>query len=111
MSPGKEFKPRVGLKRSGFKRTPSKRSQGWVKCREAKLLESPFCEIGALRNLSPHKACDVHHSRGRAGKLITDDRFLMSSCRECHEWAHAHPAEAREAGALASASEWNVSPR
>lgn len=48
----------------------------------------------------PRVSCDVHHSRGRLGSLLMDARFWIPVCRICHNWIHANPAAAREAGLL-----------
>lgn len=56
------------------------------------------------------RAREVHHCRGRIGRLLCDTRFFVPTCHDCREWPHVHPAEAREFGLLASAAEWNVFP-
>lgn len=72
----------------------------------------PDCEICIARGIHPPRpATEVHHARGRAGKLISDSRFFKASCRYCREWPHENPREARALGVLAEASNWNVSPR
>lgn len=54
------------------------------------------------------KAVDLHHTRGRAGSLLTDWRFFMALCRHCHNWIQDNPAEARHAGLIAGPGEWNT---
>jgi hypothetical protein len=36
-----------------------------------------------------------HHIKGKVGKLLTDICYIVLLCYECHQWAHAHPKEAR----------------
>lgn len=43
---------------------------------------------------------DVHHIRGREGLLLFDMRNWLATCRECHNWIHTHPKEAKELGLL-----------
>lgn len=39
-------------------------------------------------------ATDVHHMRGRAGADLYAEEYLVSLCRECHDWCGAFPAQA-----------------
>jgi 5-methylcytosine-specific restriction protein A len=48
-------------------------------------------------------ANDVHHRklRGMGGsKLLNTPSNLISLCRKCHNWTHAHPADSYNAGYL-----------
>ena len=38
-------------------------------------------------------AHDVHHIRGRIGKLLNDPKNLVFLCRKCHNRIHAHNTE------------------
>lgn len=51
-------------------------------------------------------ATDVHHTRGRAGRLLLDTQYWVAVCRQCHEWIGSNPNEARKAGLLCSKGEW-----
>lgn len=73
--------------------------------------ENPWCQICIARGLDPRPTVEVHHKRGRAGKLISDSRFFVASCFYCRMWPHENPREARDAGVLAEAWDWNVYPR
>jgi hypothetical protein len=42
------------------------------------------------------RTCDVHHSRGRLGELLTMVMYWVPVCRVCHDWIHNNPAVARE---------------
>lgn len=75
------------------------------------LPENEFCGVcRALGYSHPNPATEVHHQRGRNGRLLTDTRFWIPSCYYCRLWPHENPALARQLGLLSSASEWNVFP-
>lgn len=44
---------------------------------------------------------DVHHRKGRDGKLLLDERYWLAVSRAGHEFIHANPNEARKHGWLA----------
>lgn len=62
----------------------------------------PFCKRGAT---------DIHHTRGRAGSLLLDERFWKGLCRSCHDWVGEHPIESRQIGLLCQPGEWNTPKR
>ena len=41
------------------------------------------------------KATDIHHKKGRVGKLFLDDSEFLAVCRMCHTWIENNPAEAK----------------
>lgn len=53
-------------------------------------------------------ATDLHHSRGRLGKLLLDTRFWVALCRTCHRWCHDNPAAARKVGLMCKKGLWNT---
>jgi hypothetical protein len=59
------------------------------------LAAHPKCQVCGER-----PATDVHHMAGR-GIRLNDESTFLATCRACHDWIHAHPAEARERGFLA----------
>lgn len=71
----------------------------------------PACGICLCLDQTPRQATEVHHSRGRIGRLLLDQRFWVPSCRPCREIPHNRPNWAREMGLLASATDWNTVPR
>jgi hypothetical protein len=103
-----------------FKRLrPESTERGGVKARsgsEARRMEvyrpiaelfkhdNPWCVCCAhVRGVDRNDAWlteDVHHSKGREGLLLFDVRNFMPVCRSCHQWIHAHPAEAKARGWL-----------
>jgi hypothetical protein len=62
-------------------------------------------------NILLQPATECHHMRGRAGSLLTDERYFLPCCRGHREWIHEHPRLSREMGILAPASEWNIPVR
>lgn len=63
--------------------------------------QNPLCaRCSAAGRETP--TIDNHHMRGKEGERLNDVRFWMPLCRPCHEWATAHPADAKAAG-------WSVS--
>lgn len=40
-------------------------------------------------------ATDVHHTKGRVGSLMLDERHWAQMCRTCHQWVTEHPADNR----------------
>ncbi len=57
--------------------------------------------------IEPHPATEIHHTRGRTGTLLLDERFWEGTCRWAHIWIGAHPAKARELGLLCAKGDWN----
>jgi hypothetical protein len=55
----------------------------------------------------PHLATDIHHSRGRIGKLLTDERFFIGVCREAHSWIGRNVESARKLGLICARGHWN----
>lgn len=53
---------------------------------------------------------DLHHKRGRTGRLLRDQRFWIALCRDCHDWVHNNMAEARNMDLLCELGEWNTYP-
>lgn len=89
---------RVSGKRSGENRE-------YAKLRLAFLIEHPVCQA-----CEEAASSQVHHTRGRIGRLLCMVRFWMAVCRGCHQWITEHPVEARERGWTCAAKEWNVVP-
>lgn len=83
----------------------------YIPIRDEFLRQNSSCQICPCRGRRPNRATEVHHSRGRIGRLMCDTRFFVASCRDCREWPHEHPNEARSLGLLASARDWNVVPK
>lgn len=71
----------------------------------------PVCIACLTRGLSAAPSAQVHHRRGRIGRLLREQRFWTAVCAECHEWIHGNPNEARKIGLLVRIAEWNTFPR
>lgn len=41
---------------------------------------------------------ELHHKKGRVGKLLTDSRYFCALCHDHHEWAEKNPILAKELG-------------
>ena len=74
----------------------------YARAAAAFLSANPVCEA-CERRASAH----VHHKRGRAGALRTDERFWIAVCFRCHRWIHDNPKHAMAHGWLCEAGEWN----
>lgn len=80
----------------------------WIKgkpCDAAGLYTAtgPVCSFG------PHKATDRHHTRGRLGPLLHDQRYWLPLCRRAHDFVRDHPAEAKRLGLIQGP--WNHQPK
>ncbi len=56
------------------------------------------------------RATEIHHIRGRAGKLLLDTRYWLAVGERGHRWIHDNPAKAQERGWLAKLGEWGKQP-
>lgn len=93
------------------KHKQSDRARYVNKVRPEYIAAHPWCEICPKRGRKDRfRTTDIHHTRGRIGRLLCDTRFFLGGCRPCHDWAHENPREARALGITAPASEWNVYP-
>jgi 5-methylcytosine-specific restriction endonuclease McrA len=54
---------------------------------------------------APSKHVHEIKSRARGGSVL-DTENMAALCRDCHQWVHAHPKKAAEAGL----SKWSWSP-
>jgi hypothetical protein len=71
------------------------------------LSDHPYCQC----HHKPCYASQVHHSRGRNGTLLLDERFWMALCSAAHDLVKEQPETARRIGLLAKRGEWNVAPQ
>lgn len=73
----------------------------YYEVRDKYLSENPKCEAN-IECKGKNTATDIHHKKGRIGKMLTDVKFFMAVCRDCHTWIHDNDAKARELGFLLS---------
>lgn len=103
-----------GLSSSGKLRARSKKMEATYRRRRelvADMLDNStgdnWCQVILLiQQVDPAHRCglyvaDVHElrSRGRNGSILDADN-CVAVCRPCHDWAHDHPALAKEIGLL-----------
>jgi hypothetical protein len=55
------------------------------------------------------KLTEIHHSRGRLGSLLRDQRFWIAMSKAGHRWVHSNIPEARQRGWICEAGQWNKS--
>jgi hypothetical protein len=77
-----------------------KKDAEYSKLREKYLTENPLCMVKV--NGCSHGATDVHHTYAGANR---DAFYLVQStwkavCRNCHNYIHEHPEDARTMGLL-----------
>lgn len=73
--------------------------------KKRRFLKGAYCERCQTR-----KGEHLHHKRGRAGSLLTDERFWIALCPMCHRWVHDNPGLAIKADLLAHGGDWNKVP-
>jgi hypothetical protein len=111
--PGKTI-PRSGLKRSQkpmcqVSQKQGKRLREYGPISKKFLAENPICAICVARKKKPpNPSTEVHHLRGRVGRLLCDVRGFVASCFPCRDFPHTKVIKARELGVLAPANLWNV---
>lgn len=92
------------LRRSPLKRTGRLRPMSKKRQREARaysLLRSAYLEAHPRCQIRCGKpAKDIHHTHGRLSGNYLNVETWLSVCRECHDWIHAHPSQARQLGLL-----------
>jgi hypothetical protein len=79
------------------------------------LPENRLCLICQTRrehgeNILINRATEIHHYRGRRGRLLCWVPGFRPSCFGCRLWPHDYPKLAREYGLLAPAPLWEVFP-
>jgi len=77
-----------------------KKDVEYLKLRERFLTQNPICQVSVAGCMNG--STDVHHTYAGSNR---DAFYLVQStwkaaCRNCHDWIHAHPADARILGWL-----------
>ncbi len=94
------------LRRKPLSRVSAKRlteSAEYNRLKPLFLAEHPWCSLETCGKGS----VDVHHTRGRAGRLFLDVRFWKALCRQHHNQVLANPEWARANGLLPEKGQWN----
>jgi hypothetical protein len=66
--------------------------------------------IKELRDSGINKLVEIHHMRGRKGRLLLNQQFWMAVSKQGHQWIHDNPAAARKHGWLCPVEQWNKQP-
>lgn len=111
--PRKPWKKTEIPKQKAPMRQVSKKRQSrlgeYRKVSKAFLERNQVCKICLVRGIiPPNKSTEIHHHRGRIGRLLCDVRGFVASCFPCRDFPHANTVVARELGVLAPATLWNV---
>jgi hypothetical protein len=69
-------------------------NKDYTKVRKVFLESLIFCQVKGCKGL----ATEVHHKKGRIGKLLTDTNYFLGVCRECHNKIELEPKWAKENG-------------
>ena len=109
----KKYGPALWLKAAGLKVASSMSKRAAMKriyLRERKFLlaKNLWCAWGLKQNPKQFiRATQIHHTRGRRGKLLIDQRFWLAVSADGHEFIHKHPYNARSLGLLCEVGDWN----
>src|SRR4051812_46224280 len=72
------------------------------------LIANPWCAWGLKQNPPLHiRATEIHHTRGRIGRLYLATQYWVGVSEEAHTWIHNHPAAARALGLVCQLGKWN----
>jgi len=94
----KKHKPTLSNKplRSRSPKRSKEETEYSKKAKAFKLLH-PHCEI-VVPGICTHQTHDVHHTQGREGTLLLDERYWKAGCRTCHQWVTVNTQEAIDLG-------------
>lgn len=82
----------------------AKQEREYKEVRDMFLLDNPICvphgDISPIDiyTFGEIEATTVHHKKGRIGSLLTDSRYFLACCMECHEFIERNPRWAKEHG-------------
>ena len=59
------------------------------------LAEHPLCQVRIRKPDTSEPPCtmastQIHHAKGREGKLLNDTRFFVAWCHNCHQHVERH---------------------
>lgn len=64
----------------------------------------PTCQ--AQLKVCEHETIEAHHVLFGCYGADKDDRYLLATCRSCHDWCHAHKTLSRELLLHVAESNW-----
>ena len=71
------------------------------------LIKNPWCAWALALTPPQHiRATQIHHTRGRIGKLLLDRRYWLGLCEKGHEFVHKNIEEARAMGLICEKGKW-----
>ena len=82
------LKRRTRLRPISTKR--AKASRIYLTARSRFLGSHPVCQ-----RCDGRRSTDIHHTAGRSGSNYQDQTTWLALCRQCHDWIHQHPSQAR----------------
>jgi hypothetical protein len=62
--------------------------------------ENQWCEVAWQLWGLRLRTQDLHHRKGRRGKMLTDERHFLAVSRLAHDWIHSHGTQSRSMGWL-----------
>lgn len=71
------------------------------------LKKHPWCAVVPHDGRQRNRATEIHHTRGRAGTLLLDERYWLPVSASGHDFIHDNPKLARDLGYLCKPGEWN----
>lgn len=89
------FKP-VQPQINKFSNNRAKDNKVYLTLRKVYLENHKVCQMGVKG--CRREATTVHHAKGRIGKLLTDIRYFVAACGDCHTWAENNVEAAKEMG-------------
>jgi len=98
--------PRKPIKR--VSRRQARRNAEYARVKKKWLMDTfgemfPICQFLGCWNM----ATEIHHSRGKAGSLLTDTRHWFVLCRDHHQWTHSNVDHATKLGLFGPKGSWN----
>lgn len=73
-----------------------KHDRAYQRLRKIYLENHPTCKA-QLGNCTGNSG-EIHHQKGRIEQLLTDVRYFLPVCRNCHDWIEMNSAKAKELG-------------
>lgn len=96
--PARKPRPRI----PSISKVRHQRLKEYAKLRARFLHDKPRCEFPGCKKRSE----DIHHKRGRIGRLLCMSEHFCAVCRPHHHFIHENPKIARENGMLCELGMW-----